>query len=32
MAEEEEGGECYDSETYNAKYYMYKSWCKQGQV
>ncbi len=32
MAEEEVGGECYDSETYNAKYYMCKSWCEQGQV
>lgn len=32
MAEEEAGGECYDSETYNAKYYMYKSRCEQGQV
>lgn len=32
MAEEEAGGECYDSETYNAKYNMYKSWREQGQV
>lgn len=32
MAEEDAVGECYDSETYNAKYYMYKSRCEQGQV
>lgn len=29
MAEEDSGDECYDAETYNAKYRMYKSWCEQ---